>query len=196
MNFSVPFVLASQSPRRRHLLALLDVDFEIQASDVDESVEPGLPPFEVARSLAIEKASAVANSRPASLVLGADTIVLLENTILNKPQDDDEARSMLRRLSGQTHTVVTGIALVHQASRRVVAKTEATLVTFAPLTGEEIDSYVATGSPLDKAGAYGIQDDRGALYIERIDGDYYNVVGLPLHRLYTVLKSDFKDLLV
>ena len=103
---------------------------------------------------------------------------------------------MLRRLSGQTHRVYTGLALAHPASGRLVAEVESTAVTFAPLSADEIEAYVATGSPRDKAGAYGIQDDLGALLVERIEGDYYNVVGLPLRRLYTMLKEHFEDCLV
>lgn len=195
MHFSVPFVLASSSPRRRQLLERLGIEFVVEPSDIDELVPEEAAPDEIVRRLARDKAATVAHMRPDSLVLAADTIVVLNGTILGKPVDADDARRMLRSLSGVTHTVYTGIALSHHASGRSIAASEATHVTFAHLTEGEIHSYVAGGSPMDKAGGYGIQDDQGALYVERIDGDYYSVVGLPLHRLYQVLKSDFGDLM-
>jgi len=120
---------------------------------------------------------------------------VLDGDVLNNPATKPKPAPCLRRLRGRTHTVYTGVALVHPASQREVVDYEATQVTFAPLTDAEIDAYVATGSPLDKAGAYGIQDDYGAVFIRRIEGDYYNVVGLPLHRLYRMLRNHFADLI-
>jgi septum formation protein len=194
MRFNVPFILASRSPRRRHLLTLLGTEFEQVVSDVDESISDASVPREYAERLALEKAGAVARLRPDALVLGADTIVVHDEEILGKPVDEEDARRILRRLSGTTHAVYTGIALIHLAEDRQSVSAEATQVTFAELSDDEIDRYVATGSPMDKAGAYGIQDDQGALYVSRIDGDYYNVVGLPLHRLYEMVKEDFGHL--
>lgn len=195
MNLTVPFILASQSPRRQHLLTQLGLAFTVKASDVDEVVVPGLAPDAVVQSLALQKAATIAEHQPEALTLGADTIVVLDGEILGKPTDEDEARHMLRSLSGETHIVYTGIALIHPATNRTSTACEMTRVTFAEMSEPEIDSYVSTGSPMDKAGAYGIQDDRGALFISRIEGDYYNVVGLPLHRLYSELKRNFRDLL-
>ncbi len=195
MKLRVPLILASRSPRRRKLLAQLGLDFEVHPSDLDENAMNHRLPEQLVEQLALEKARAVATRFPEALTLGADTIVVLDGDVLNKPADEAEARAMLRRLSGRTHTVYTGVALVHPASRREVVDYEATQVTFAPLTDAEIDAYVATGSPLDKAGAYGIQDDYGAVFIRRIEGDYYNVVGLPLHRLYRMLRNHFADLI-
>jgi len=195
MKLRVPLILASRSPRRRKLLAQLGLDFEVHPSDLDENATNHRLPEQLVEQLALEKARAVAPRFPEALTLGADTIVVLDGDVLNKPADETEARAMLRRLSGRTHTVYTGVALVHPASRREVVDYEATQVTFAPLTDAEIDAYVATGSPLDKAGAYGIQDDYGAVFIRRIEGDYYNVVGLPLHRLYRMLRNHFADLI-
>ena len=195
MKLRVPLILASRSPRRRKLLAQLGLDFEVHPSDLDENAMNHRLPEQLVEQLALEKARAVATRFPEALTLGADTIVVLDGDVLNKPADEAEARAMLRRLSGRTHTVYTGVALVHPASRREVVDYEATQVTFAPLTDVEIDAYVATGSPLDKAGAYGIQDDYGAVFIRRIEGDYYNVVGLPLHRLYRMLRNHFADLI-
>ena len=195
LALQVPFVLASQSPRRRSLLEQLGLTFSIQPSPAEEIWPDGLPPSAAVEVLALQKAASVATVNPEALTLGADTIVVLEDEVLGKPADAAEARAMLRRLSGATHTVFTGIALVHPASGRQIVTHEATAVTFATLHREEIAAYVATGSPLDKAGAYGIQDDHGALFVQRIDGDYYTVVGLPLHRLYSALRTEFSDLL-
>ncbi|HET6569480.1 MAG TPA: Maf family protein [Rhodothermales bacterium] len=196
MNLACPFVLASGSPRRKYLLEQMGLSFHIQASTIEETIPPGTEPGDVVRQLALEKAANVAQKQPQSLTLGADTVVVVDGRILGKPQGEGEARSMLRDLSARTHTVYTGIALVHPATGRTETAFEATDVTFAPLSEEEIEAYVATGSPLDKAGAYGIQDDLGALFITRIDGDYYNVVGLPLHRFYRTLRERFPDLLL
>ncbi len=195
MKLRVPLILASRSPRRHKLLAQLGLDFEVHPSNLDENATNHRLPEQLVEQLALEKARAVAARFPEALTLGADTIVVIGGDVLNKPADEAEARAMLRRLSGRTHTVYTGVALVHPASRREVVDYEATQVTFAPLTDAEIDAYVATGSPLDKAGAYGIQDDFGAVFIRRIEGDYYNVVGLPLHRFYRMLRNYFADLI-
>ncbi|MDZ4701206.1 MAG: Maf family protein [Rhodothermales bacterium] len=196
MKFTCPFVLASTSPRRRQLLEQLGLTFNRAAPDVDESFHSSLAPPAIVESLAERKATAVAHQFPDALVLAADTIVVLDGEILNKPATPDEAVDMLGRLSGRTHVVYTGIALAHAPSGRRIEAHEATRVTFATLNEREIAAYVATGSPMDKAGAYGIQDDRGALFVSGIEGDYYTVVGLPLHRLYTVLKTNFSDLLI
>ncbi len=196
MKLRVPFILASRSPRRHKLLAQLGLDFEVHPSDLDEQATLYQPPDELVEHLALAKARLVAPCFPEALTLGADTIVVIDGTVLNKPADAAEARAMLRRLSGRTHTVYTGLALLHPVSKREVTASEATRVSFAPLSDEEIEAYIATGSPLDKAGAYGIQDDYGAVFIRRIEGDYYNVVGLPLHRLYRLLRTHFTDLLL
>lgn len=196
MKFSCPFVLASTSPRRKQLLEQLGLTFDRAAPDVDESFLPSLPPPAIVESLAERKAAAIAHRFPEALVLAADTIVVLDGEILNKPATTDEAIDMLGRLSGRAHVVYSGIALAHPPSGRHIVSHEATRVTFATLDQHEIEAYVATGSPMDKAGGYGIQDDRGALFVSGIEGDYYTVVGLPLHRLYTVLKSNFADLLI
>jgi septum formation protein len=195
MMLSVPFVLASGSPRRRRLLERIGMDFEVDVSGVEERVPAGVAPERAVETLALRKADAVAERHPEALTMGADTIVVLHGDVLGKPADAWEAAAMLRRLSGATHTVFTGIALVHPPSGRSIYTFEGTRVTFAPMTAEEVAAYVATGSPMDKAGGYGIQDDRGALFVRRIDGDYYNVVGLPLHRFYATMKDRFSDLL-
>ena len=195
MQLLAPLVLPSQSPRRRHLLSQIGFAFTVYPSPIEEIIPPGAAPAEVVEVLALQKAESVAEIHPEALTLGADTIVELDGQILGKPTDADDARRMLRLLQGATNTVYTGIALVHPATGRQACAHEVTAVTFAPMTEDEIDAYVATGSPMDKAGAYGIQDDRGALFIQGIEGDFYNVVGLPLHRLYRLLRTDFMDLL-
>ncbi len=194
MTLHAPLILASQSPRRRRLLQRLGWPFTVQASKAEETAPPGLSPEALVRRLARQKAAPVAALRPEALTLAADTVVALRGDVLEKPAGDEEAAAMLRRLSGRTHTVHTGFTLMHPATERTATASEATRVTFGALTEEEIAAYVATGSPLDKAGAYGIQDDLGALFAERIAGDYYNVVGLPLRRLYLTLRTEFADL--
>ena len=185
-------ILASQSPRRAALVRLLGIaEIEILPSDVDESTDPSLSPEETVRQLCIRKARATtSNVSPSdAIILGADTIVVLDELVLNKPTDSDDAERMLTMLSGRTHTVYTGVALIDASTKKETHFVEHTDVTFRTLNSAEIKAYVATGSPMDKAGSYGIQEDFGAVFVSRIDGDYYNVVGLPLSALYVHLKS-------
>jgi septum formation protein len=189
-------ILASQSPRRAALVRLLGIrDIQIQPADLVEAFDPERIASENVRLLALHKARHIAEQieRP-GVVLGADTTVVLDGAVLNKPIDAEDAVRMLQALSGQTHTVYTGVALVDAHTKREDSFVESTDVTFRPLTNEEIRSYVASGSPMDKAGAYGIQEDFGAVFVRHIDGDYYNVVGLPLCRLYVALKQFAPDL--
>ncbi len=184
-------ILASQSPRRGLLIALLGLrDVAIVPSDVDETVEGSIAPEAVVTELALRKANALADkTSDNAIILGADTIVVLDDVILGKPKDPIEAIEMLSRLSGRTHTVYTGVALIDAQSKETLHFVEHTDVTFRMLDRMEIEAYVATGAPLDKAGAYGIQEDFGAVFVSRIDGDYYNVVGLPLCSLYSHLRQ-------
>lgn len=179
-------ILASQSPRREALLGQIGLDFEVAPSDLEERLPEGMPPAEVAEKLALDKAQAIASQRTEGLVIGADTVVVVDGKILGKPAGPEEAREMLRLLSGREHQVTTGIAVVDAASGRSRCDSVTTTVRFAPLGEEIIDRYVGTGEPLDKAGAYGIQG-YGALLIEEIRGCYFNVVGLPLRRLAELL---------
>ncbi|WP_349256293.1 Maf family protein [Rubrivirga litoralis] len=185
----VPLVLASASPRRRDLLGRLGLAFDVRPTDADETW-PDLDLGPAAEAVALRKAQAL--EAPGALVLAADTVVELDGEVLGKPPTPDAARRTLRRLSGRTHRVATGVALRY-GDREETAHA-VTHVTFGALSDAEIAAYVATGSPLDKAGAYGIQDDAGALLVERIDGDYSNVVGLPLRLLYVTLRAAFPDL--
>jgi septum formation protein len=182
-------VLASTSPRRIALLTEADIPFDAVAPrDVAEDFRRGEPPREIVIRHARAKARSVAADYPGRILVGADTIVVLEGAVFGKPADEDEARAMLAYLQGRTHTVFTGLAVVDLAAGRELSDAEATDVTMRPLVMEEIAAYVATGEPLDKAGAYAIQG-RGALLVERVDGDYFNVVGLPLFRLSKMLAS-------
>jgi nucleoside triphosphate pyrophosphatase len=190
----VTLYLASSSPRRAHLIKLLGArDVVVRSHPVEEDFDALRSPQEIVRRLALHKARALQPilmaEAKSGVILGADTIVVLNGIVLNKPVDPDDAKRMLRMLSGQTHRVFTGIALLHATSGVYHSFAEETDVTFRDLTDTEIDDYVAGGSPLDKAGAYGIQDDHGAVFISKIDGDYYNVVGLPLCRLYIELSK-------
>ena len=180
----VPVVLASQSPRRRQLLSLIGIEHEVQPANIDETYFPTEQPRAHALRLAREKAEAI--MAPAAVTIASDTIVILDGEILGKPADALEARSTLRRLSGRVHKVITAVAV--RWRDRLVADAEEVDVTFRSLSDAEIAAYVDTGEPMDKAGAYGIQGF-GATIVERVDGDYFAVMGLPLNRLTRLLES-------
>ncbi len=182
----VPVILASASPRRRELLTLIGIAHRVRPADIDETLLPGELPAGHAERLATEKAAVVAREFPHELVIAADTIVVLDGEILGKPKSDDDAKSMLGRLSGRTHTVVTAIACSLDA--RTASAVETVQVTFRELTSGEIDAYVETREPMDKAGAYGIQG-YGATIVRRVDGDYFSVMGLSLVRLVELMRS-------
>ena len=179
-------ILASKSPRRGELLTAAGIAFEAVSVDVDESFLKLEPPGDHVRRLALAKAQAVFATHPTSLVLGADTIVLIGGEMMGKPHDHEDATRMLRMLSGREHEVLTGLALVSPGDTAVEVAT--TKVWFNPLTEEEIAEYVASGEPLDKAGAYAIQG-LGSRFIDRIQGSYSNVVGLPVALVYRLLKG-------
>lgn len=181
----INLILASGSPRRRELLKLLGIPFTVVASQIEEKMEKGASPNKVVQSLALQKALYVAKDYKNSCVIGADTVVVLENRIIGKPQNRLDAYNMLKALSGKTHTVFTGVSIVFNETSTTFY--EQTDVTFWPLSNEEIYRYIATEQPMDKAGAYGIQDF-GALFVKEIAGDFFSVVGLPVSRLYRELK--------
>jgi septum formation protein len=187
-------ILASSSPRRKELLEGLGLTFHIHPSHVDESVPVTTPPAEVVKILALRKALSVASQFDEGLVIGSDTIVVLGEIILGKPKDEDDAFSMLQRLQGNEHRVFSGIAVVDVASGKSVAAYQETKVIMRPLAPEEIRDYIATGEPLDKAGAYAIQGI-GATLVEGIVGDYFTVVGLPLGLLAKTLRQFGIDVL-
>ncbi|PHF04663.1 septum formation inhibitor Maf [Bacillus pseudomycoides] len=183
-------ILASGSPRRKELLELAGVPFEIVVSEIEETIGAYSSPADIVMSLALQKASAVVENHEDSVVLGADTIVTYESRILGKPKDEAEAKEILQLLSGKTHEVYTGVALI--SKEKTVTFYERTEVTFWELTEEEVDVYIATKEPLDKAGSYGIQG-KGSIFVQHIQGDYYSVVGLPIARLVRELKQFDND---
>lgn len=183
-----PLVLASHSPRRKELLEKLGLPYLVLEADIDETFLPGESIEGSVQRLAAEKALACSSKISEGVVIGCDTVVVVDGQVLGKPQDPDEARTMLRLLSGRSHQVISGVAVLDAASGASMTAYERTIVYFQPLLEEEIESYVASGEPLDKAGAYAIQG-KAALFIPRIEGCYYNVVGLPLHCLASLLKK-------
>ena len=185
------FVLASKSPRRKELLKNIGLQAEIMPASVDESAFSTLPPEKMVTELALLKASDVARSfRGNTYVIGADTVVTLDGKVFGKPRDINDAKRMLLELSGKTHSVYTGYCVVSCKDGAAVAKYEKTDVTFRTLSQKEIDAYVKTREPMDKAGAYGIQE-KGSMFIEKISGDYFNVVGLPVCALTRLLSDEF-----
>lgn len=184
-------VLASQSPRRRELLSLLEMPFMTDSPDIEEVIDESLPLNLAIEQLAYQKAQAVAHKHTDALIISADTIVVYQNHILGKPKDEEDAQRMLELLSGKTHQVITAVCLYH-ASKVETFHSE-TQVEFYPLTNEVILDYIQSHQPLDKAGAYGIQD-KGALLIKQIKGDYYTVMGLPIALLNLKLKAFLESL--
>jgi len=187
-------VLASASPRRRALLKQIGLRFKVIPSNIKELINKDLSPAVNVKQLAFKKASEVAKRLKEGIVIGADTVVILDGMIINKPKSKAEAKKMLRMLSDRIHTVYTGCSLIDVRSGKHIEFVEKTKVKFRKLEDSEIDLYVRTGAPLDKAGAYGIQDDFGAVFIEKIEGCYYNVVGFPLARFYTIYRKFIKSL--
>ena len=177
---SVRVVLASQSPRRRELLTLVGIPHEVRPADLDERYLPGEEPAAHCERLAREKAAAVATDAPDALVIGSDTIVVVDGDVLGKPRDEGHAAEMLARLSGRSHIVMTAVAVRFGGKER--SAVERVTVAFHPLSPAQIVSYIRTREPMDKAGAYGIQGF-GATIVARVDGDYFAVMGLPLQRL-------------
>jgi septum formation protein len=180
-------ILASQSPRRHNIMKIAGYEFRIVKPDIDESIDASLSINEFPVELAYQKARQIADQFPGELVIGADTIVVLNNEIIGKPVDRDDAIAMLSRLSGNMHIVITGVCVIKD--HKVKKFSDTSKVHFEKLTLEEITYYVDNYKPYDKAGAYGVQDWIGMAAIKRIDGSFYNVMGLPIHKLYRVLKK-------
>jgi septum formation protein len=185
--FIEKLILASSSPRRAEILRTVGWPFEAVTAGIDESRNPGEGPADYVQRLALEKARAVAATRGTGFLLGADTTVVLEDELLGQPVDDDDARRMLRLLSGKWHEVLTGVALLRIGGDTKV-EFERTRVRFSEMTRTEIDWYVSTGEPRGKAGAYGIQGS-AALFIEKVEGDYFNIVGLPIRLVYEMVAA-------
>ncbi|MFC0188012.1 Maf family protein [Fictibacillus aquaticus] len=179
-------ILASSSPRRKELLSYALLLFDVCPSKIEEVMDPGLSAEELVCSLAEQKARDIFSQHPDAVIAGSDTIVVLDGKPLGKPKDKQEARDMLQMLSGRTHEVYTGVCLIDSDRSSVFA--EKTEVRFWPLTAEEIEWYISTKEPFDKAGAYGIQG-KGAVFVHSITGDYYNVMGLPISRVVRELEG-------
>jgi len=191
LKLKKPLVLASKSPRRRKLLSSLGFEFDVVESNYKEVKSSGYFDFrDYVINSAFNKADEVAKRmKKDCIVIGADTIVVLDNEILHKPVDRQDAFQILKKLSNRSHTVFTGVVLIDNETEKSLGNVQATEVRFRELQDEEIWAYIESGSPMDKAGAYGIQDDFGAVFVSHINGCYYNIVGLPLEMFYTMLKK-------
>ncbi|MBD8068844.1 Maf family protein [Bacillus sp. PS06] len=179
-------ILASGSPRRKELLSNLHLKFDVKVSDIEEIVDPTLSPGEVVMSLALQKAEGVASQHRDAFVIGSDTVVVFQNEVLGKPKSEEDSYRMLNMLSGETHQVFTGVAILHNGKQ--ITFFEQTDVTFWELSESEIWDYIKTGEPKDKAGSYGIQQ-LGSTLVKRVNGDYFAIVGLPVSRTIRELKE-------
>lgn len=184
ISTKLPIYLASKSPRRKKLLKQLNLKFKTVDIHFHEKIYNGEDPVYIVKRLSIEKLNQALLMIKRGIIITADTIVVIDNHILGKPKNKIDARRILRKLSGRTHIVYTGYSIYNSENNKMITDFEKTLVTFRNLTDSEIEEYISTGNPMDKAGAYGIQDDFGAVFIEKINGCYYNVVGLPLAKVY------------
>jgi septum formation protein len=183
----LPVYLASHSPRRRKLLKQINIKFKSFKVDVIESIDKGEKPIHNVKRLAIEKMLKAKEKIKSGIIITADTIVVLDNKVIGKPKNKKDAKTILKKLNDKMHIVYTGFAIYNSETDTIITDYEKTFVTFRKISDEEINEYISSGSPMDKAGAYGIQDDFGAVFIEKINGCYYNVVGLPLTKVYQVL---------
>ena len=188
-------ILASASPRRKTILSQIGIRFTIMKSNTVEDFSLNLPPEAFCEHWAREKAKDIAKNHPNSLIIGADTIVVLDKRILGKPQNREQSISMLKSLSGRTHEVLTGVSFIHLDSNYDITFNESTLVSFDTLTNNDILNYIDTYNPYDKAGSYGIQD-RFSIHINKITGCYYNVMGFPISKFHRKLKSAIKEKII
>lgn len=187
INTSIPIYLASKSPRRQKLLKQINLNFKSFSVELDEKIYPNEKPFKAVLRLSKEKLNLAKQKVKNGIIITADTIVVLDNKIIGKPVNKKDAFKILKSLSGKTHVVYTGYTVYNSNTQKSISEYEKTKVSFRELTDQEITEYINSGSPMDKAGAYGIQDDFGAVFIKKINGCYYNVVGLPLSKLYHAL---------
>ncbi len=181
-------ILASASPRRKEILKITGLDFSVSAGDYEEDLNLPLKPRELARFLSRKKAEAVTHRYSDALIIAADTFIVFQGSLLGKPRNSRDAKKMLQMLSGKRHSVITGFTIMDLLSRKTLSRSVETNVYFKKLTAKEITEYVRSGEPLDKAGAYAVQG-LGAVFIKKIDGDYFNVMGLPLYALTESLKK-------
>lgn len=184
IQFSVPFYLASKSPRRKKLLEQIGINFKSIIIDLHEEILDGEHPIKTVKRLALHKMEAAESQVKNSIILTADTIVVLKKDVIGKPKNEKDAERILKLLSGNTHFVYTGFAIKNLSNNKEIIGYEKTSVTFHKLSPQMIKDYIKTGSPMDKAGAYGIQDDFGAVFVKKVNGCYYNVMGLPLSKVY------------
>ncbi len=187
IQFDLPVYLASKSPRRKKFLSQLNFPFKTIEVHIEEKINDGEKPIKAVKRLALEKLGAAIQKVGGGIIIAADTIVVLNKEIIGKPRDEKDAKNILMKLSGNTHAVYTGFAVHSTEKDLTIVDYQKTLVTFKKLNDREIEDYIKSGSPMDKAGAYGIQDDLGAVFIKKINGCFYNVVGLPLSKLYLAL---------
>lgn len=185
-------ILASGSPRRKSLFELMGFNFEVITSNVDENEEEFVYPEVKVLELSYKKAMRVAENVSEGIIVGADTTVVLDDEVLDKPENEKQAKTMLRQLSGHTHTVYTGFTMLKKPDGRSVSEYDKTEVTFRDLDDDEIDAYIATKSPFDKAGGYGIQDF-GALFVQKVNGCFYNVMGFPVTKFYSTMRRFLED---
>lgn len=181
-------ILASASPRRKELLERIGLRFKVEPSEYEENILSGLEPHELARKISLEKAKVVADKHRNAIVIAADTFIVFDGRILGKPHTKTEARKMLEAISGKSHSVITGFSIIDTGKNKTLSRAVETRVHIRKLTLAEIDAYIKSGEPLDKAGAYAIQE-LGAVFVEKIEGDYFNVIGLPLSALTEALKE-------
>jgi len=181
-------ILASASPRRKELLEKIGLRFKVEPSNYEEDMHSGLEPHEFAQRISLEKAKVVASKHKNAIVIAADTFIVFGGQILGKPHTEKEARKMLKTISGKSHSVITGFSIIDNGTNKTVSKSVETKIYIRKLTMTEIDAYVKSKEPLDKAGAYAIQG-LGAVFVEKIEGDYFNVIGLPLSALTEALKE-------
>ncbi|MFZ5948246.1 MAG: Maf family protein [Stygiobacter sp.] len=189
LNKNIQITLASKSPRRRKLLKSLGLKFRSISVDLNEDILDGEHPILTVKRLSFHKLELAKNKIKSGIIITADTIVVLNKEIIGKPKNEKDAFNILKKLSGKTHIVYTGFAIENVDNQKKIIDYEKTKVTFRVLSDDEINEYIKSGSPMDKAGAYGIQDDYGALFVSKIKGCYYNVVGLPLQKLFINLKK-------
>ncbi len=187
IDSEIQIYLASSSLRRKRLLQQLNIPFKTFSVDIEERIKKDESPIKAVKRLSIEKMGKAKKVVKKGIIITADTIVVLDDRIIGKPKDKKDAEKILKKLSGRTHKVYTGFSIFNSVNRKMIAEYEKTFVKFRELNKKEIIDYIATGSPMDKAGAYGIQDDFGAVFVEKINGCYYNVVGLPLTKVYKSL---------
>jgi septum formation protein len=181
-------ILASASPRRKELLEKIGLKFDVEPSDYEEDISPGIEPHKLAKSLSLKKAELVAKNYENALVIAADTFIVINDEVLGKPLTENEARRMLRTINGRQHSVITGFTIIDTGNSKAITRSLETKVHIKKLTSKEIDSYVESKEPLDKAGAYAIQG-LGSVIVEKIEGDYFNVIGLPLSAVVESLKE-------